>query len=452
MSATERRVATLLAAVYAIRMVGLFMLLPLLALFAAEREHATSLLIGLAIGSYGLTQALLQIPFGIASDRFGRKPLIILGLLLFASGSLVAAWSSSIEMLIVGRALQGAGAIAAVIMALMSDLIADEHRTKAMALIGTTIGIAFIVAMVAGPLLSRFIGIAGLFHLTALLAAVGMVIVWWAVPTPPRQRFHHDTEVEPARLWQIMSDRELFRLNSGAFVLHFVLTATFVTLPLRLVSGGLAGSDHWQLYGIILPLAMAVTIPFIIMAEKRRRLRGSFIAAIAVILLSQIGLGVVDNQLVLLGGLLGLFFAAFNLLEATLPSLVSKFTPPASKGSAMGVFASSQFFGAFCGGLIGGLLHHHFADHGLFWATTLPLLLWLLLARGMAEPPYISSLILHVGPLSVAKADLLRQQLLELEGVVEAEVDGSDESAYLKIDRKQIDEAALERKVFEFTP
>ncbi len=444
MTPTERRIALLLALIYAIRMFGLFMILPVFSLYATHQYAASPILIGIAMGIYGLTQSLFQIPFGFASDRWGRKPVIILGLFIFAVGSLMAAWAETIEWVIIGRALQGAGAIAAAVMALLADLIPEDHRLKAMALIGSSIGLAFIAAMIVGPLLVPQVGLSGIFYLTTFLAMVGVVIIVWTVPQPHRSSFHHDTEVESARFKTILADSQLMLLNGGVFTLHLVLTANFVIIPLLLKEGGLAADDHWQLYGIILPLAMLAIVPFIILAEKRRQIRRTFLGAVAVILLAQGGLTLFHHHFWLLVGLIGLFFCGFYLLEALLPSMVSKRAPPASRGTAMGIFASSQFFGSFMGGLVGGTLFHYWGAMGLFLLSSGLILLWLLLAQSMSEPHYLSTRLLHVGPLTAAEAAQMRATLAQLAGVAEVEVDGADETAYLKVDPRLFNEQSTQ--------
>ncbi len=443
MTPIERRITLLLAFIYAIRMFGLFMILPVFALYAADRYNASPILIGIGMGIYGLTQSLFQIPFGIASDRWGRKPVIVIGLFIFAVGSLIAAWAETIEWVIVGRALQGTGAIAAAVMALLADLIPEDHRLKAMALIGSSIGLAFIAAMIVSPLLIPYIGLVGLFQLTALLAMVGVVVIVWTVPQPRRSPFHHDTEVETARFSAIFANPHLMRLNGGVFTLHLTLTANFVAIPLLLTQSGLVSTDHWQLYGIVLPLAMVAIVPFIIVAEKRRQIRRTFLAAVAVVLCAQGGLALLHHHFWPLVGLMGLYFCGFYLLEALLPSMVSKYAPPASRGTAMGLFASSQFFGAFIGGLLGGTLFHYWGAVGPFLLSSGLVLLWLLLAQKMAEPRYLSTRLLHVGSLTSAEAEQMTRTLASLAGVAEVEVNGTDETAYLKVDLRLFEEQSL---------
>jgi MFS family permease len=443
MSAPERRATISLAGIFFLRMLGLFMILPVFALYAESLERVTPLLIGLAIGIYGLTQAVLQIPFGMLSDRIGRKPVIIAGLLLFALGSLLAAWADDIVWIIVGRAIQGAGAIAAVVMALVADLTREEHRGKAMALIGFSIGISFMVAMIVGPILNHWIGVPGIFLLTALLAVGGIVAVVTLVPSPHELRFHRDTEVETARLSQILRDPQLLRLDFGVLVLHLILTASFVVIPLSLRDSGLAPSLHWQVYLPVMSLAMLLAVPLIIIAEKYRRLKLIFNLGIMLILLSLLALIPAHQHFWGIVLLLLAFFLAFNLLEASLPSLVSKIAPAKNKGTAMGVYSSSQFFGAFIGGLLGGWSYGQFGAAGVFALCAAIVALWQLAALTMREPPYLSNEMVRVGSQDSTAAKTLEQRLGAISGVAQVSVDGAEGIAYLKVERHRLDRKAL---------
>jgi MFS family permease len=445
MTPLERRAAFSLASIFALRMLGLFMILPVFALYADHLEGVTPLLVGLAIGVYGLTQALLQIPFGMASDRVGRKPVIAVGLLIFAIGSVVAAMADTIHGVILGRALQGAGAVAAAVMALVADLTREEHRSKAMAVIGMTIGFSFLLAMVGGPLLDRWIGVPGIFWLTALLAVGGIGVLFVLVPTPQQSRFHRDTEPVPAQFGRVLREPELLRLDLGIFVLHMVLTASFIAVPLALRDAGFAAPDHWQLYLPVMVLAMVLAVPFIIIAEVKRRLKGIFVGAVAALLLAQLLLVWSHHEVVVIGVLLLLFFAAFNLLEATLPSLVSKVAHADNKGTAMGVYASSQFMGAFVGGVAGGWAYGVWGSSGVFLFNALLLSLWVVVAATMRPPRYLGSELLLVGAQTADSAAALEQELMALAGVVEASVCTDDGVAYLKLDRQLVDMEALQR-------
>jgi MFS family permease len=445
MTSQERRAAVSLASIISLRMLGLFMILPVFALYAEQLQGVTPFLVGLAIGIYGLTQAMLQIPFGMLSDRIGRKPVIAAGLLIFAAGSVVAAMAHTIEGVILGRALQGAGAIAAAVMALTADLTSEEHRTKAMTVIGMSIGFSFVVAMVTGPLLNHWIGVPGIFGLIAVLALLGIALLYLIVPNPQRSVFHRDAEVEPAQFRQVLGNGQLLRLNLGIFTLHLALTASFVVLPLALVDSGLIAQHHTWLYLPVMVLGMALAIPFIIVAEKKRRMKLVYIGAVGVLLLAQLGLFWGQHHLWAIAVLLQFFFIAFNLLEATLPSLISKIAPAQSKGTAMGVYTSSQFIGAFIGGAAGGWLHGQYGSGAVFLFCAGAIALWWLAALSMREPPYLSNEMFSVVVDDRAEAGKMEQQLLALNGVAEAVVNVDDGVAYLKVDSRLVDREALER-------
>ncbi|MFN2338792.1 MAG: MFS transporter [Gammaproteobacteria bacterium] len=445
MSSTEIRAAFSLAGIYSLRMLGLFMILPVFALYAEHLEGFTPALAGLAIGIYGMTQALLQIPFGLLSDRLGRKRVIVAGLLLFALGSVVAALADSMWGVILGRAIQGAGAIAAAVMALTADLTREEHRVKAMAVIGMSIGVSFAVAMVAGPLLNSWIGVPGIFWLTALLALGGIAVLLWLVPQPVISRVHRDAEPIPAQFRSVLRNGELLRLDLGILVLHMILTATFVVLPLVLRDElGLAAADHWKLYLPVMLGSMLAVLPFIFLAERKRRLKPVFLAAILVLGLAEFGLYWLGDGLVALALWVFVFFAAFNLLEASLPSLVAKMAPPDSKGTAMGFYSSSQFLGAFLGGLLGGWLHARYGLQGVFLFCALAAGGWLLVALGMKNPRYLASYLLPITPCDARAAQRLAGRLTLVRGVAEAVVPTGEPVAYLKVDRHALDEVALE--------
>lgn len=402
------------------------------------------MLIGVAIGAYGLTQAVLQIPFGMLSDRFGRKPVITLGLLLFVIGSAVAASSESIHGIILGRALQGSGAIAAAVMALIADLTREERRTQAMATIGMSIGISFAVSLVLGPMLANWIGLSGIFWMTALLASIGIAVLHLLVPTPKTSKFHRESEAVPAQLGAALRNPELLRLDFGIMILHMILTALFVVMPLALRDrAGLASDYHWMLYLGVMLLAFVAMVPFIIIAERKRRMKGIFLGAIAAISVSQFALSWLTSELVAVALLLFLFFTAFNLLEASLPSLVSKISPAASRGSSMGIYSTSQFLGAFLGGVVGGWSYGSYGVETTLMMGGVMALLWLLLASGMEQPRYLSSYLLRVEQLEADQAALLGDRLREVRGVAEASVDGEEGVAYLKVDSVEFDEAEL---------
>lgn len=445
MTRTELRASLSLAAIYMLRMLGLFMILPVFSLYARELADSTPLLIGLAISAYGLTQAIFGIPFGLWSDRAGRKPVIAIGLLMFAGGSVVAAMSDTIYGVIAGRAIQGAGAVAAVVMALAADLTREEHRIKAMALIGISIGVSFAVSMVAGPIVAGWIGVKGLFWAIGGLALLGLAVLFWLVPNPAVSVFHRDTQPLPAQFMTVLRNLELLRLDFGIFALHLILTATFVALPLVLRdSVHLETAQHGYLYLPVFVLSLASMAPFVILAEKKRKMKAVFLGFIGLIALADAGLGTLDDSLLGIGFLLFVFFTGFNLLEATLPSMISKAAPPDLKGTAMGIYSTAQFLGAFAGGTAGGFIYGRYGLSAVFLLCAAVATLWLLVALGMKPPRYLSSILVRVGVMAEDQAHLLSQQLLTVAGVAEAVVVAEDGVAYLKADKHTLDRVALE--------
>lgn len=384
MTAAERRAGMSLAAIFALRMLGLFLILPVFAVHAQSIPGGNDLtLVGLAIGAYGLTQACLQIAYGAASDRFGRKPVIVAGLLLFVLGSVVAAMAESIHIIILGRVLQGAGAISAAVTALAADLTRDQHRTKVMAMIGSSIGLVFALSMVAAPLLYAAIGMSGIFWLTGVLALAAIGVVLWVVPdAPPVPR------PTAGSFGEVLRNGQLMRLNFGVFALHLIQTTMWVMVPSALVAGGgLAVSEHWKVYLPAVLLSFVVMVPAIIVAERRNRMKPVFNAAIALLALVQIGLWQFGNGLLPLAILLTLFFIAFNVLEATQPSWISRIAPANAKGTALGIYNTLQSAGLFLGGLAGGWIGQRFGPAAVSLVCAALALIWLALSAGMRPPP-----------------------------------------------------------------
>ena len=444
MSPAERRAAGSLAAIFMLRMLGLFMVLPVFMLHAAHYEGYTPFLAGIAIGAYGLTQALLQIPFGLASDRFGRRPIILIGLTLFALGSVLAALAESMVVVIMGRALQGAGAIAAATLALAADLTREEHRTKTMAVIGVSIGLSFAVAMVLGPAIAANYGLAGVFWGTAALAVGGILVLMSLVPRAKEQRFHRDTQPIPSQIGSVLRDGQLLRLDGGIFILHLVMTATFVALPPLLSNtAGLAIAAHWKFYLASLLLAILIMVPFVRLADKRGQHQRVFLGAISILAVAQLGLALNASTVLVIGVFTVAYFAAVNVLEASLPSLVSRIAPGDKKGTALGVYSTSQFLGAFCGGALGGWLLQQYGLNAVFALGTAAVLLWLLVAVGQRDPGQLSTRLLPVGTMTAAEAHALGKELLAVDGVAEAVVVADDGIAYLKVHRQRLDAQRL---------
>jgi MFS family permease len=382
MSPAERRAGVSLAAIFALRMLGLFLILPVFAVHAHGMPGGdNAAMVGMAIGAYGLTQAFLQIPFGTASDRFGRKPVIVFGLVLFVIGSVVAAMAQDVQMVIVGRVIQGAGAISAAVTALAADLTRDQHRTKIMAMIGSSIGLVFAISMVAAPLLYSLIGMSGLFWLTAVLAVAAIFTVIFVVPAaPPVPR-------AIGRFSEVLGNGQLMRLNFGVFALHLMQTAMWVLVPAGLVRAGLPMVEHWKVYLPAVLLSFVVMVPAIIMAEKKGAMKLVFNSAIILLLLVQVGMYVEGGAgMWPLAILLTLFFVAFNVLEATQPSWISRVAPPHAKGTALGIYNTLQSIGLFLGGALGGWLVQNVGPGSVSLLGGGLAVVWLILASGMVAP------------------------------------------------------------------
>lgn len=366
MTAQERCSTLLLSSIYAFRMLGLFMILPIMSLNANDLKGATPFLMGLSLGIYGLTQAILQIPFGMISDRIGRKPVIVMGLILFFIGSVEAALSHSMMGIVWGRALQGAGAIGSTLTAFVADSTEEKNRLKAMSLIGMTIGSSFMIAMVLGPILNGLIGLSGIFWITAALALMGIGFLFF-IPTPARHDPHPDCEPVWGQFKKVLINVDLLRLDFGIFAQHAILTALFIAIPLLLVQQiGLNAAQQWKVYLPVLLLSFIAMVPFIIAAEKRGKMLLIFRSAIGLITLVALALWFFPKTLVIMSLLLFLFFTAFTFLEAAFPSLISKKAPKANKGTAMGIYSSAQFLGILAGGTLGGFCFHHFGLNGIF--------------------------------------------------------------------------------------
>ena len=388
MTPGELRATWGLGTVFSLRMLGMFMVLPVLTTYGMALQGASEALIGLAIGIYGLAQAIFQIPFGLLSDRVGRKPLIVGGLLVFVLGSIIAALSHSIWGIILGRALQGSGAIAAAVMALLSDLTREQNRTKAMAFIGVSFGVTFAIAMVLGPIITHSLGLHALFWMIAVLATIGIALTLWVVPDSKNHVLNRESGMVKGCFSKVIAEPRLLKLNFGIMCLHILLMSTFVALPGQLAAAGFPAAEHWKIYLVTMLIA-----------------------------------GV------------QLFFLAFNLMEALLPSLISKESPAGYKGTAMGIYSTSQFLGVAIGGSLGGWVDGLFDSQTVFLAGALLAMLWLFVASTMKEPRYVSSLRVEI-PDDVAIGDALQQRLEATEGVSEVLIVPEERSAYVKIDSK----------------
>ncbi len=444
MTRQELRAGLSLASIFALRMLGLFLILPVFAVDARQLPGGDNLtLIGIALGAYGLTQAALQLPFGMASDRFGRKRVIIIGLLLFATGSFVAAAAPDIWWTIAGRALQGAGAISAAVTALAADLTREQHRTKVMALIGSSIGLMFALSLVAAPALNAVIGLHGLFILTGLLALAAIWLVAKVVPDPPPAEHHG---LEPVGLMAVLLDGQLLRLNFGILALHFIQMAMFVVVPGAIVAtGGIPVAEHWKVYLPVVLASFVLMLPPIFYAERRARIKPVFVGAIFILLLAQGGFLYGMGMFRSLVANLVVFFVVFNILEATLPSLVSRIAPPQAKGMALGIYNTTQSLGLFLGGAAGGALAQHWGASGVFGVGSVLALLWLGVAVTMRAPSVVALREFFIQPH--VDIERLREQLAGLPGVREAVVEPEKRIAYLKVNLERWDERRVRQLI-----
>jgi MFS family permease len=433
MSPEELRAGCSLGALFALRMLGLFLILPVFAVYAPSLAGGDNLaLVGIALGAYGLTQAILQIPYGMAADRFGRKRSIVFGLVLFAAGSFVAAAATDIYVTILGRAIQGAGAISAAVMALAADLTREEHRTKTMAIIGASIGLMFAVSLVAAPPLYRGIGIPGLFALTGVLALLGIFVTLQVVPPEPATHAPAAADLAPATLGSVLRDAELLRLNFGIFTLHVAQMAMFVVVPPLLVERGeLAVADHWKVYLPVVAASFVLMVPPLLAAERHGRSRRLFLGSIALLGAAQVWLtGWATGLGSIVLGLLA-FFVGFNLLEAAIPSLVTRVAPARIRATALGVYNTTQAFGVFAGGALGGIVAKHFGASGVFGCCAALMAVWAVVAAGMKVPAPLR--LRTVAVPAAMDPEELRRRLVEIRGVREAVVVPGEGVAHLKV-------------------
>ena len=446
MNPLEIRSLVGLVSLYATRMLGLFMVLPVLSLYGADYAGSTTVLIGVALGIYGLTQGLFQIPLGMLSDRIGRKTVILGGTAMFLVGSVVAATADTVYGLIAGRALQGAGAVSSTVMALLADLTTEQNRTKAMAAVGGSIGLSFAVAMIAGPAIASAFGMGAIFWFTAALGAAGILVVVYGIPDPVAMSnlSSRETLAMPALLGTTLANRELLRLDIGIFLLHMIQMASWVAVPFVLSQVlDFPLHRHWWLYLLTMGFGFVAMLPFMIVAERKRILKWVFVGAVGLLAVAELLMYLSGQRFGVFVAGLFLFFMAFNLLEASLPSLVSKVAPSGTRGTAMGIYSSSQFLGAFAGGLAGGALAHAYGHHGVFLFSAVMALLWGGVALTMPKPRHWASVVVQLRddeqpPDGASLRDLVA-------GVEEVLLIPEQRLVYLKVDKALFDQPALEK-------
>lgn len=436
LNSIEKKAAFSLAAVFGLRMLGLFMILPVFAIYGEQLIGYSPIWIGLTIGAYGLTQAMLQIPMGILSDKYGRKPIILIGLLIFLLGSIVAAMSDTIYGVVLGRALQGTGAIASAILALAADLSREEQRPKVMATIGMFIGLSFTIAMIIGPIVAEAFGLSGLFWFIALLTIFAMLLIQFLVPHSVNKAPRGDSVALPAQLKKLIRHPQLSRLNFGVFALHMAMTACFITLPKQFVESGLLLEDHWQLYLPTLIGSFFLMVPFMIFAIKKQKEKQMLSASVLLLTLALFLLWYLPTSFTGLVITVIMFFTAFNYLEATMPSILSRLAPAGVKGSVMGIYSSSQFLGAFSGGVLGGAIASRFGEQSIFLVMAVISCIWLIISLGMSPLKKSKNLSFTINVENEKQAGEVAEQLINMPGVIEATVVFTEAIAYLKVDEK----------------
>lgn len=452
MQPNEWRAAVSLSGVYALRMLGMFLVLPVLALHAHGLAAAVGMddlkLVGFAMAAYGLTQAVLQLPLGMLSDVIGRKRVIYLGMVVFALGSFLAASTDNIYTLIIARAIQGAGAVSAAVTALLADLTREEVRTRAMSMIGLSIGLTFSGSLVLSPILSRFFGVNGLFLLTGILSLLSMVVVRWYTPNPTHSRHHEDTQVSISHIGEVLKNSQLLRLNYGIFALQTGLMAIFTALPFALRHLGWEKSTHWQIYLPATVIGLILMIPAIIIGETRNKLKSVFILGISLVLLAQFALIFSLSSVLAIVLVLVVYFVGFNILEASMPSLVSKIAPPNLKGTAMGVYNTTQSLGIFSGGIIGGRLADMWGFSGVLGFCCVIVGAWLLIAMTAPAPRPVKNVMFSIPETWHTDVAALIVQVQAIEGIESVSVSMDKKTLFIKalqygFDDKQVKQILL---------
>ncbi|VFP83311.1 MFS transporter [Candidatus Erwinia haradaeae] len=432
-----------LGIVFALRMLGMFMVLPILTTYGIELKGATETLTGIAIGIYGISQAIFQIPIGFLSDRFGRKPLIISGLCLFIIGSVVAALTQSIWGVILGRALQGTGAIAAAVMALLSDLTREQNYTKAMTFIGISFGLTFSIAIVLGPVITHMFGLQELFWIIAFLAVLAILVTLFIVPSASTHVLNRESELIKSDLRHVITDGNLIKLNLSVLCLHILLISSFITIPTQLIQIGFLAHEHWKVYLCTMLIALAIATPLLIYAEIKRQMKNIFISCVGLMLGTEILFLATNNSMWILLTGLELFLIGFNLMEAMLPSLVSKASNVGYKGTAMGVYTTSQCIGVAIGGGASGWILGHIGPHGVFAFNISITLAWFWMSFRLHEPMYLSSLRFTLKSATINSP--LAAYLKKKEGIFDVLIFPEEHSMYIKVDPKVIGRSEIEK-------
>lgn len=436
LSKTESRAIFTLSTIMALRMIGLFMVLPLFTLYATHLKGATPFLIGVAMGIYGLFQAIFQIPFGSLSDKYGRKKIITIGLTIFAVGSFVAGIAHTMTLMIIGRALQGMGAVGSTLLALLADLTREDQRTKAMAIAGITIGFAFSIAMVAGPLFSKWLPINSLFFVSMLLGFAAITLLYTSVPNPQTTTWHRDTEPELKAFFNLLISPDLAKLNLGILILHAIFTASFIVIPISLDKfAGYSADRQWLLYLPTLIAAFILTMFCIGLAESKQQLKPYFLLGIIAMGMAEVFIWLQPSNFLAVTSGLCLFFTGFSLLEAFLPSLISRTAPASRKGTALGIYSCSQFFGIFIGGVLGGWLYGVYSFTGVYVFCLTLALFWLLIASFMQPPRFYVSRMWKISLQQQSAWPTIAKALQSIPGMVEATFIPEDGIAYLKMER-----------------
>ena len=447
MNRQELSAASSIGLLYLIRMLGLFMVLPVLPLLAPQIDSATPLLIGLAIGVYGLSQGLLQIPMGLLSDRIGRKPVIAGGLALFILGSLVAAQADDIYGMIVGRFLQGCGAIASTLMALMSDLTRVDQRSKSMAIIGIAIAGSFGLSLVLGPIIGNEYGLAGIFNLTAILGIVGLCFLLVVIPSPQVRSTNLDSTVQRGRLQTVLRDLGLWRLNISVMFLHYLLVSAFSVFPVLFEGTGQIPVDKHSLYYLgTLLTSFILMLPFMWLADRISDIRPMLVVMVSLFLGALVLMRWSGAYYPVLAAMV-LFFMAFNLLEVVLPAQVSKLAAAGSRGTSMGVYTTCQFFGIFLGGIVSGWILSVGGITDLVYTNMAIVMVWLIISGTFPKIAQMGSRTIQLGNLDALSAKQRAETLLSVHGVIDAVIIEADQVAYLKVDEQIIDDQQLKQVV-----